>query len=82
MELIAELEPVARGVYCGALGYWSVTGAMDTNVAIRTCAVRGGWAHFGVGGGIVVDSDPEREYAESLDKARGIAAALPRGASR
>lgn len=82
MELIAELEPVARGAYCGALGYWSVTGAMDTNVAIRTCVVRGGWAHFGVGGGIVVDSDPEREYVESLDKARGIAAALQREMAR
>ena len=77
MEIIAELEPVARGVYCGAIGYWSVTGAMDTSVAIRTCVVRDGWAHFGVGGGIVVDSEPEREYAESLDKARGIVAALP-----
>jgi len=76
MEIIAELEPVARDVYCGAIGYWSVTGAMDTSVAIRTCIVRDGWAHFGVGGGIVVDSDPAREYAESLDKARGIVAAL------
>ena len=76
MEIIAELEPVARGVYCGAIGYWSVTGAMDTSIAIRTCVVRDGWAHFGVGGGIVADSDPEREYAESLDKARGIVAAL------
>jgi para-aminobenzoate synthetase component 1 len=76
MEIIAELEPVARGVYCGAIGYWSVTGAMDTSVAIRTCVVRDGWAHFGVGGGVVADSDPEGEYAESLDKARGIVAAL------
>jgi len=76
MEIIAELEPVARGVYCGAIGYWSVTGAMDTSVAIRTCVVRDGSVHFGVGGGIVADSDPDREYAESLDKARGIVAAL------
>ncbi len=76
MEIITELEPVARGVYCGAIGYWSVTGAMDTSVAIRTCVVRDGWAHFGVGGGIVTDSDPDREYAESLDKARGIVTAL------
>jgi para-aminobenzoate synthetase component 1 len=76
MEIIAELEPVARGVYCGTIGYWSVTGAMDTSVAIRTCVVRDGWAHFGVGGGVVADSDPDREYAESLDKARGIVMAL------
>ena len=76
MEIIAELEPVARGVYCGAIGYWSVTGAMDTSVAIRTCVVRDGRAHFGVGGGIVADSDPDREYGESLDKARGIVTAL------
>ena len=76
MEILAELEPVARGVYCGAIGYWSVTGAMDTSVAIRTCVVRDGWAHFGVGGGIVADSDPDREYAESLDKARGIVMAI------
>ena len=76
MEIIAELEPVARGVYCGAIGYWSVTGALDTSVAIRTCVVRDGWAQFGAGGGIVADSDPDREYAESLDKARGIVLAL------
>jgi para-aminobenzoate synthetase component 1 len=76
MEIIAELEPVARGVYCGTIGYWSVTGAMDTSIAIRTCVVRDGWAHFGVGGGVVADSDPDREYAESLDKARGIVMAL------
>jgi para-aminobenzoate synthetase component 1 len=79
MEIIAELEPVARGVYCGAIGYWSVTGAMDTSLAIRTCVVRDGWAHFGVGGGIVADSDPDREYGESLDKARGIVTALREG---
>jgi para-aminobenzoate synthetase component 1 len=82
MEIITEIEPVARGVYCGAIGYWSVTGAMDTSIAIRTCVVRDGWAHFGVGGGIVLDSAPGQEYAESLDKARGIAAALRREADR
>ena len=81
MEIIAELEPVARGVYCGAIGYLSISGAMDTSVAIRTAVVRpertgGGTAYFGVGGGVVADSVPAAEYAETLDKARGIVAAL------
>jgi para-aminobenzoate synthetase component 1 len=79
MEIIAGLEPVARGVYCGAIGYVSATGAMDTSVAIRTAVVRDGVVHFGVGGGVVADSDPAGEYAESLDKARGLVAALGDG---
>lgn len=77
MEIIAALEPVARGVYCGAIGYVSATGAMDSSIAIRTCVVRGGTVHFGVGGGVVADSDPEAEYRETLDKAWGMVAALP-----
>jgi para-aminobenzoate synthetase component 1 len=77
MEIIAELEPSARGVYCGAIGYWSLTGELDTNVAIRTVVARGGRVYFGAGGGIVADSDPEQEYRETLDKARGIIDALP-----
>jgi len=76
MEVIAELEPTARGVYCGAIGYWSVTGALDTSIAIRTCVVLGDEVFFQAGGGIVADSDPEKEYAETLDKARGWIAAL------
>jgi para-aminobenzoate synthetase component 1 len=76
MEIIAELEPVARGVYCGAIGYLSVTGAMDTSVAIRTAVLRDGVATFGAGGGVVADSDPDAEYRETLDKARGVVAAL------
>ncbi len=76
MEIIAELEPAARGVYCGAIGYWSVTGAVDTSIAIRTGAVKSGRLRFGAGGGIVADSVPEHEYGETLDKARGIVAAL------
>jgi para-aminobenzoate synthetase component 1 len=77
MEIIAELEPAARGVYCGAIGYWSVTGAMDMSIAIRTTVVRAGRVWFGAGGGIVADSVPEHEYAETLHKARGLVAALP-----
>ena len=76
MEIIAELEPSARGVYCGAIGYWSVTGAVDTNIAIRTAAAIDGQLYFNAGGAIVSDSDPEREYRETLDKARGMIAAL------
>ncbi len=80
MEIIAELEPTRRDVYCGAIGYVSRTGAMDTSVAIRTCTCVGGRAFFHAGGGVVADSDPDQEYRETLDKARGIIAALAEGA--
>jgi para-aminobenzoate synthetase component 1 len=76
MEIITELESSARGVYCGAIGYWSVTGALDTSIAIRTAVARHGRLSFSAGGGIVADSDPEQEYRETLDKARGIIDAL------
>jgi len=76
MQIIAELEPTQRAVYCGSIGYLSVTGALDTSIAIRTCLVLGGNVYAQVGGGIVADSDPEEEYNETLDKARGLVAAL------
>jgi para-aminobenzoate synthetase component 1 len=76
MEIIAELEPTWRSVYTGSVGYFSFGGAADTNIAIRTFIVKGGRGYFQVGGGIVADSDPEREYEETLDKARGMVAAL------
>ncbi|MGH7547480.1 MAG: aminodeoxychorismate synthase component I, partial [Gemmatimonadales bacterium] len=76
MQIIAELEPTQRSVYCGAIGYLSVSGALDTSIAIRTYLVRGRDVYFQVGGGIVADSDPEQEYRETLDKARGLVAAL------
>jgi para-aminobenzoate synthetase component I len=72
MEIIAELEPTRRGVYCGAIGYLSAGGAMDTSIVIRTFVARGGELYFQAGGGIVADSDPELEYRETLDKARGL----------
>ncbi len=72
MEIIAELEPTRRGVYCGSVGYLSTTGDMDTSIAIRTAVVRNGAVYFQAGGGIVADSEPEAEYRETLDKARGI----------
>jgi para-aminobenzoate synthetase component 1 len=76
MQIIAELEPTARGVYCGSIGYLSVTGALDTSIVIRTYLVLGEDVYFQVGGGIVADSDPDEEYRETLDKARGLIAAL------
>jgi para-aminobenzoate synthetase component 1 len=76
MEIIAELEPTARGPYCGSLGYIGFDGAMDTNILIRTFTVGRGWVQFPVGGGIVADSTPEGEYEETLHKAAGLVRAL------
>ncbi len=72
MEIIAELEPTRRGIYCGSIGYVSATGAMDTSIVIRTYVALSGRVYFQAGGGIVADSDPELEYGETLDKARGL----------
>jgi para-aminobenzoate synthetase component 1 len=72
MEIIAELEPTQRGVYCGSIGYLSASGAMDTSIVIRTYLLLSGQVYFQAGGGIVADSDPELEYRETLDKARGL----------
>ncbi len=79
MEIIAELEPSRRGIYCGSIGYLSVTGAMDTSIVIRTFVAAGGRVTFSVGGGIVADSDPEGEYQETLHKARALIQALAGG---
>ena len=76
MEIIAELEPSRRGVYCGSIGYLSASGAMDTSIVIRTFLARHGRVYFSAGGGIVADSDPGREYDETVDKARALIAAL------
>ncbi len=76
MEIIAELEPSRRGVYCGSIGYLSGTGAMDTSIVIRTFLALRGQVYFQAGGGIVADSDPELEYRETLDKARALIEAL------
>lgn len=76
MEIIAELEPTARGPYCGSLGYIGFDGTMDTNILIRTFTIGRGWAQFPVGGGIVADSDPQREYEETWHKAEGLLRAL------
>ncbi len=76
MEIIAELEPTARGAYCGSMGYISFDGTMDTNILIRTFTAGEGWLQFCVGGGIVADSDPLTEYYETLHKAAGLLRAL------
>jgi para-aminobenzoate synthetase component 1 len=76
MEIIAELEPSARGPYCGSLGYIGFDGSMDTNILIRTFTIGKGWIQFPVGGGIVADSTPDGEYAETLHKAEGLLRAL------
>jgi para-aminobenzoate synthetase component I len=76
MEIIAELEPTARGAYCGSLGYIGFNGDMDTNILIRTFTAGRGWIQFPVGGGIVADSHPEREYEETWHKAEGMLKAL------
>lgn len=72
MEIIAELEPTARGPYCGAIGYLGFDGSMDSNIVIRSYCVKGDDLSFQVGGGIVADSDPALELDESLTKAKAL----------
>ncbi|HEX6307239.1 MAG TPA: anthranilate synthase component I [Longimicrobiales bacterium] len=73
MQIIDELEPVRRGVYAGAVGYFAWGGVtMDTAIAIRTIVARDGIAHVQAGAGIVADSDPAREWEETLAKARAL----------
>ena len=72
MEIIAELEPTARGPYCGSLGYFGFDGSMDTSILIRTVTAGRGWWQAPVGGGIVAQSEPAREYEETWHKAAGL----------
>jgi len=76
MEIIDELEPTQRSVYCGAIGYIGFDGTMRTAVPIRIMLVKDNHVYFQVGGGIVADSDPDAEYEETMDKARGSMEAL------
>ena len=76
MEIIAELEPEKRGPYAGAAGYFSFSGNMDMAIAIRTMVVGKGVAYTQAGGGIVYDSVPEREYEETMNKARALLKAI------
>jgi len=72
MQIIAELEPHARGIYCGSLGYISMTGDMDTSVVIRTYVMCDKQLSFHGGGAIVLDSKPEEEYRETLVKVAAL----------
>ena len=72
MEIIEELEPHRRGLYCGSVGYIGFNGKMDTNLAIRTIIQKDGAAYFFAGGGLVWDSDMDEEYQETFDKAAAM----------
>lgn len=76
MEIIAELEGIGRGPYTGAMGYLSRCGKLDTNILIRSFVVEDGWVSFRAGAGIVADSKPQAELAETRAKARGLLRAL------
>jgi anthranilate synthase component 1 len=76
MEIIEELEPVRRGIYGGAVGYFGYGGAMDTAIAIRSVLMRDGRAFIQAGAGIVADSDPEAEHRECVNKARAVVNAV------
>ena len=76
MQIIDELEPCQRSVYCGSLGYVDVRGSMDTSIAIRTMVAEAGRLHVWGGGGLVADSQADEEYTETLDKIRHLIGAL------
>lgn len=76
MEIISELEPTARGPYCGGIGYLGFDGTLDLNILIRTITASRGWWQFPVGGGIVAQSSPQREYEETWHKAAGLLKSL------
>lgn len=72
MEIIEELEPTRRGVYCGSMGYIGFDGEAELNIAIRSLHLKDGWLDYQVGSGIVWDSDPQVELQETMDKGRAI----------
>ena len=76
MEIIAELEPHQRGPYAGAVGYFDLSGNMDTAITIRTLVIKDGVAYGQAGGGVVFDSTPGGEYQETLDKASVLLQAI------
>ncbi|MGV3626490.1 MAG: aminodeoxychorismate synthase component I [Betaproteobacteria bacterium] len=82
MQIIEEIEPHRRGVYCGAIGYVGYDGNMDTNIAIRTLVHSHGTVRFWAGGGIVADSEREAEYQETFDKAAALLSLLQQSAAR
>jgi anthranilate synthase component 1 len=76
MEVIAELEPTRRGVYSGSVMYFDFSGYLNSCIAIRTMVMRGGKAYLQVGAGIVADSQPEREWDETMNKAGALLKAV------
>ncbi|HVE22558.1 MAG TPA: anthranilate synthase component I [Acidocella sp.] len=72
MEIIEELEPSRRGLYAGCIGYFAANGTMDTCIGLRTALVKDGTMYVQAGVGVVADSDPQAEYAESVQKARAL----------
>jgi anthranilate synthase component 1 len=76
MEIIEELEPTRRGPYAGAVGYFSFSGNMDTCITIRSILIKDGKAYIQVGAGIVADSEPLKEFEETLNKSRAIFRAI------
>jgi len=71
MQIIDELEPTERGVYCGSIGMIGLDGSISLNIAIRTMVQTGRVVHLHAGGAIVADSQPEAEYEEAVSAARG-----------
>jgi anthranilate synthase component 1 len=76
MQIIEELEPTRRGVYGGAIGYFSYNGNLDACITIRTLLVKDGTAFVQAGGGIVADSDPEAEFEETMSKSNAVRRAV------
>jgi anthranilate synthase component 1 len=76
MQIIEELEPTRRGLYGGAVGYFSFTGDLDLAIAIRTMLIKGETGYIQAGAGVVADSEPEREYQECVNKARALLSAV------
>jgi anthranilate synthase component 1 len=76
MEIVGELEPDRRGPYAGAIGYFGFSGNLDSCITIRTALLDGRKAYVQAGAGIVADSDPDKEYEETCNKARGMLVAL------
>jgi len=81
MEIIEEVEPARRGVYGGSVGYFGYDGNMDMCIAIRTALVKDGVVNIQAGGGVVADSDPEKEYQETVNKAKGLLRAVEMAAA-